>query len=127
MSSRRSRRAVIRRWTRRSIRRSPSRIISAPGIRLLTNEGAPTIKRGDASAASGRAMTSRFDPIVLIHGAWQGSWVWNRMRPFLDAPGLDSIAIDLPGNGAAPDPPFPVTLETYVAEVGRVIERSGSP
>jgi pimeloyl-ACP methyl ester carboxylesterase len=37
--------------------------------------------------------------LVLVHGAWQGSWVWDRLRPELAARGWDTVAVDLPGNG----------------------------
>ena len=40
-----------------------------------------------------------FDPVILIHGAWQGSWVWARLTPYLHAAGFDAHAVDLPGNG----------------------------
>jgi pimeloyl-ACP methyl ester carboxylesterase len=37
--------------------------------------------------------------VILIHGAWQGSWAWDLVVPKLKKQGLNPIAIDLPGNG----------------------------
>ena len=42
--------------------------------------------------------------IVLVHGAWHGAWCWERLTPLLDAAGVPSIAIDLPGHGDDPGP-----------------------
>jgi len=41
--------------------------------------------------------------IVLVHGAWGGSWCWERVVPLLEERGLDTVAVDLPSVGAAPD------------------------
>jgi pimeloyl-ACP methyl ester carboxylesterase len=57
------------------------------------------------------------DPVVLIHGAWAGSWVWDRLLPFLDAAGLKSYAIDLPGNGSDTLDPALVVFENYLDHV----------
>jgi pimeloyl-ACP methyl ester carboxylesterase len=40
--------------------------------------------------------------IVLVHGAWFGSWVWAEMTGRLEATGIATRAIDLPGVGRAP-------------------------
>lgn len=46
-------------------------------------------------------MAERAHPkdIVLIHGAWQGSWSFDAWRPMLEAAGWRTHAVDLPGNG----------------------------
>ena len=41
--------------------------------------------------------------IVLVHGAWGGSWCWERVVPLLAERGLDPVAVDLPSVGASPD------------------------
>jgi len=64
----------------------------------------------------------RTDPVILIHGAWQGAWVWDRLVPFLSAAGLDAIALDLPGNGVDRTPPAEVSLDLYVSHVRRILE-----
>ena len=65
--------------------------------------------------------------VVLIHGAWQGSWVWERLAPLLDGLGLDVIAVDLPGNGTDDTPPEAVTLDLYVDHIGEAIADASGP
>jgi pimeloyl-ACP methyl ester carboxylesterase len=67
------------------------------------------------------------DPVILIHGAWQGAWVWDRFAPFLRAAGLDSIALDLPGNGVDRTPAGEVSLDLYVSHVQRILEALDGP
>jgi pimeloyl-ACP methyl ester carboxylesterase len=42
--------------------------------------------------------------VVLVHGAWHGAWCWEQVVPLLDAHGVTSVAIDLPGHGASTEP-----------------------
>lgn len=45
------------------------------------------------------------DPlVVLVHGAWHGAWCWAATQHHLDAMGIPSLAIDLPGHGASTAP-----------------------
>lgn len=37
--------------------------------------------------------------IILIHGAWAGSWVWQRLTPVLQRAGHQVMAPDMPGTG----------------------------
>ena len=71
--------------------------------------------------ASGRT------PLVLIHGAWQGSWSFAVLTPFLEAAGFAVHAVDLPGNGSDATPPEAVSLDLYVAHVVAEIARLGRP
>jgi len=34
--------------------------------------------------------------VVLVHGAWHGSWAWDRVMPLLFAAGVSAVAVDLP-------------------------------
>ncbi|MFN3548118.1 MAG: alpha/beta fold hydrolase [Mesorhizobium sp.] len=65
--------------------------------------------------------------VILIHGAWQGSWVWSRLVPLLEGARLRAIAVDLPGNGADGSPPETASLERYVDHVGAVIAAGSGP
>ncbi|MFT3853775.1 MAG: alpha/beta hydrolase [Ilumatobacteraceae bacterium] len=38
-------------------------------------------------------------PILLVHGAWHGTWCWAPLQAELDRLGVASWAIDLPGHG----------------------------
>lgn len=65
--------------------------------------------------------------IVLIHGAWAGSWVWDSLLEGLRCAGHKPHAVDLPGNGHDDTPLAEVSLERYVAHVGRLIESLDGP
>lgn len=39
--------------------------------------------------------------VVLVHGAWHGAWCWAALQARLDALGIASLAVDLPGHGAS--------------------------
>jgi pimeloyl-ACP methyl ester carboxylesterase len=41
-------------------------------------------------------MKSELPPILLVHGAFHGSWCWRRLVPILADLGVESTAIDLP-------------------------------
>ena len=42
--------------------------------------------------------------VVLVHGAWHGAWCYAALQTELDARGVPSLAIDLPGHGASTEP-----------------------
>jgi pimeloyl-ACP methyl ester carboxylesterase len=56
--------------------------------------------------------------VVLVHGAWSGSWIWERVLPPLEARGIEALAVDLPsvGDGA-------VGLDGDVAAVREALDR----
>lgn len=64
----------------------------------------------DPSAAASRHL-------VLIHGAWQGSWAFDAWRPLLEAHGWHTHAVDLPGNGWGPQGAAPASLAAYTDHV----------
>ncbi len=51
---------------------------------------------------------------ILIHGAWQGGWCWERIVPLLETQGHHVLAPDLPGMGKDPTPLAEITLECWV-------------
>ena len=56
--------------------------------------------------------------IVLVHGAWQGAWCWERVGPLLRQAGHDVTAESLAGCGERSAELSPaVTLERHVEEV----------
>ena len=65
--------------------------------------------------------------IVLVHGAWQGSWSFAAWRPLLQAAGWQVHAVDLPGNGWPPLADAPASLAAYTAHVGAVVQAIGVP
>jgi len=39
------------------------------------------------------------ETIVLVHGAWDSSYTWRKVKPMLEAKGHEVVAIDMPGHG----------------------------
>ena len=70
---------------------------------------------------------SDFDPVILIHGAWQGSWAWARFVPYLQAAGFVTHAVDLPGNGVDGSDPADVTFEACLQHAFGVVKSFGRP
>ncbi|MCW7539116.1 alpha/beta hydrolase [Aquabacterium sp. A7-Y] len=60
---------------------------------------------------------------VLVHGAWHGAWCWKRILPGLWQAGHRAFAVTLTGVGErAHLLQTPITLQTHVEDVCRVIE-----
>lgn len=60
---------------------------------------------------------------VLVHGAWHGAWCWKRILPGLWQAGHRAFAVSLSGVGErAHQIGTPITLQTHVEDVARVIE-----
>ncbi|HVN62154.1 MAG TPA: alpha/beta fold hydrolase [Gaiellaceae bacterium] len=64
---------------------------------------------------------------VLVHGAWSGSWAWEKVAPLLEAAGHRVDAIDLPGRGSNPAPPAEMTMDAYARHVADRVEAAGEP
>ncbi len=65
--------------------------------------------------------------LTLIHGAWAGSWVWNRLAPLLRARGYRVITPDLPGSNVHPQNAEEASLEDCVREIRTVTENVDGP
>ncbi|WP_200843537.1 alpha/beta fold hydrolase [Pantoea sp. 18069] len=66
--------------------------------------------------------------MVLIHGAWQGSWAFEAWRPLLEAAGWRVHGVDLPGNGHTPaSVQRPATLAGYTDHVCDVLNAIARP
>lgn len=63
--------------------------------------------------------------VVLVHGAWHGAWCWAALQTELDARGIPSLAIDLPGHGASAAPL--ADLSTDAAAVDAAIAKFSRP
>ena len=59
--------------------------------------------------------------IILVHGAWHGAWVWERLIDHLPADLVRIVAVELPNsvNGR------PVTLEDHVAHLHPFVAAAG--
>jgi pimeloyl-ACP methyl ester carboxylesterase len=67
------------------------------------------------------------DPVILIHGAWQGAWVWDHLVPHLRAANLETHPIDLPGNGCDTTLASDVSLDLYLDFLSRRLRALGRP
>ena len=68
-----------------------------------------------------------FRDLILVHGAWQGSWAWDYVTPLLRAQGLRADAIDLPGNGTDATKPVDATFDLHVNFIVDRIQVSSAP
>ena len=65
---------------------------------------------------------------VLIHGAFHGSWCWDKVIPLLEKAGHRTIAPDLPGHGKNKKTATEeITLQSYVDCVIEVLDRQPEP
>ncbi|QJD57464.1 alpha/beta hydrolase [Pseudomonas sp. gcc21] len=62
-------------------------------------------------------MSERKATLVLIHGAWAGSWVWAQLTPLLQAQGYAVLTPDMPGSPRHPAEPETVSLAGCVEHV----------
>lgn len=65
--------------------------------------------------------------VVLIHGAWAGSWVWDGLLDGLRSAGFTPHAVDLPGNGSDDTPAAAVSLDLYASHVCALIDQLEGP
>ncbi len=64
---------------------------------------------------------------VLIHGAWHGSWCWNKVIPLLKKKGHKVEAPDLPGHGRDKTPIPEISLQAYVDRVSQILDAQSEP
>lgn len=62
---------------------------------------------------------------LLVHGAWQGKWIWNAVSAELTMRGHAVHSIDLPGSGDDTTPLSQVTLASYADAIARAIKAIG--
>lgn len=67
------------------------------------------------------------ESFVLVHGAWQGAWVWEAVRAGLTMHGHQVLTVELPGSGDDPARPGEVSLAGYAERVQSAIEGSAGP
>jgi pimeloyl-ACP methyl ester carboxylesterase len=62
--------------------------------------------------------------MILVHGAWRGPWVWDRVTPLLEAAGIETHTVDLPSVG---DGAERADMYDDAAAVRTAIEAVGGP
>jgi pimeloyl-ACP methyl ester carboxylesterase len=62
--------------------------------------------------------------IVLIHGAWGGAWIWEKVTEPLEAAGHTVETLDLPGAGDDHTPLEQINLDAYAERICDVLRES---
>ena len=57
--------------------------------------------------------TTPVNTFVLVHGAWQGPYVWTTVKAQLESKGQKVIVVELPGHGADTSAPATLTINAY--------------
>ena len=65
--------------------------------------------------------------IILLHGAWHGSWCWQFITPQLERHKLNVICPDLPGHHPSAKSENKITLKAYVQFIVDIIEQLNTP
>ncbi len=64
---------------------------------------------------------------VLVHGAWHGSWCWDKVVPLLEQAGHQVEALDLPGQGQDKTPIREITLAACTNRVCETLDAHAEP
>ena len=64
---------------------------------------------------------------VLVHGAWHGSWCWEKVVPLLKQAGHQVEPLDLPGHGQDKTPICEITLAAYTKRVCETLDAQAEP
>ncbi|SHN12541.1 alpha/beta fold hydrolase [Chitinophaga sp. CF418] len=64
---------------------------------------------------------------VLVHGAWQASFVWDKVKAFLEAEGNKVVLVELAGHGNDRTSVSEITFDGYVKQVTDVINSLNVP
>lgn len=64
---------------------------------------------------------------VLVHGAWHGSWCWDKVAPLLTNAGHQVITPDLPALGKDQTPLAEVSLKAYADSICNVLDAQTEP
>ena len=67
-------------------------------------------------------------PLLFVHGAWNGAWVWERnFLPYFAERGFHAVALSLRGHGASPAPAglHAATIADYADDVAAVAAQLG--
>ena len=64
---------------------------------------------------------------VLVHGAWHGSWCWEKVASLLKQTGHQVETLDLPGHGQDKTPLGEITLAAYTKRVCETVDAQAEP
>lgn len=64
---------------------------------------------------------------VMVHGAWLGSWCFDKVKPLLEKEGHKVIAVDLPGHGYNIAPIEEQNIYTYADYIVEILQAQDEP
>ncbi len=64
--------------------------------------------------------------LILVHGMWQGAWVWSRLLPLLPK-SVETFVVALPGSQPEQTDIGSISLDDYVAHVAEIVRRATAP
>jgi pimeloyl-ACP methyl ester carboxylesterase len=64
---------------------------------------------------------------VLVHGAWHGSWCWDKVVPLLEKEGHEVYTPDLPGHGYDKTPIPEISLQAYTDCLCDILDTQPEP
>lgn len=72
-------------------------------------------------------VTPDSSPFVLVHGAWHGGWVLDKVASVLTGRGRRATAVDLPGHGLDATPVTSVSLHDYADRLVAALDSHDDP
>lgn len=82
-------------------------------------EGATTLH----TAVTGSPADGAVPTLVLLHGVFMDSSLWDRVLPLL--PGTHAIRLDMPSHGGSPDMELGASLDDHVTAVAETLDAMG--
>ena len=83
---------------------------------------------GDPFAGAAGAARSRRPPVLFVHGAYCGAWIWGEsFLPYFCRHGFPARAVSLRGHGGSEGDVTWASLADYVDDVEAAAERIGEP
>lgn len=64
---------------------------------------------------------------VLVHGAWQGAWAWQKVTPQLEKEGHKVVTVELPGHGSDTTSFSQASLQSYTDAVVKALDAEDGP
>lgn len=65
--------------------------------------------------------------ILFIHGAWHGSWCWDKWQQYFSDRGYNAIAVDLRGHGSKTGSYKRARLANYISDVEMFLKQFDEP
>jgi pimeloyl-ACP methyl ester carboxylesterase len=65
--------------------------------------------------------------VVFVHGFLDDRRAWDGVVSHLDAPGFESVRVDLAGSGARADVEGPFDYDRFATDIGAVVDHIGKP